>query len=90
MNRKSLSAEDRRAVDLILDHASIHRAVPSLVTAGAAQLHVTAATRLLSMLDALPAVEPAFDLLARTMGRIDADRPPHIAEPAVTTAATLH
>jgi hypothetical protein len=91
MNRKSLTAEDRRAIDLILDHGAAHRNGSTRVAAVAAQPRVAAATRLLAVLNTLPAAEPPADLVARTMGRIAAATQSLAAQQTtVSASATLH
>ena len=73
MNRKGrkLSAEDCRAVDLLLDLGADNAHAVTRMATAACQRRVTAATHLLAKLDGLPAAEPAGDLVARTMARID-------------------
>jgi hypothetical protein len=67
---KRLGESDRRAVDLLLDRAAadgnyVTHAQPT--TEG-----LEGVQRVLSLLDRMPAEEPAADLMARTMARIDA------------------
>jgi hypothetical protein len=74
MHRKTrgLCAEDRRALDLILDHGAAHRAPVTHAVAAVSQRRIAAATRLLSVLDALPSAEVPADLAARTLRRVEA------------------
>ena len=68
--KQSLSVEDRTAVDLVLDHASATSVVTRL-SGHAPPDRVGAVTRLLGLLNELPAIDPPTDLVARTMERID-------------------
>jgi len=92
MHRKtrSLCAEDRRALDLILDHGAAHRPLLAHSTAAVPQRRIAAAARLLSVLDALPSAEPPAGLMARTLRRVEAARRHVPADPAVSRAAVLH
>jgi hypothetical protein len=76
----SLRDEDRRAVDLLLDHAqAAHQGdanMPmtfgtSMTEAGVPNDRLIAAEKVLKMLDAMPSTEPAADLLARTLARVE-------------------
>jgi hypothetical protein len=69
MSRK-FSDEDRRAIDLFLDHSTGNHGVTRMA-ASVSQRRLTAAQRLLKLLDAMPVMEPSTDLVARTMDRID-------------------
>jgi len=75
----SLRDDDRRAVDLLLDHAQAAQqdmqtmafGGTSMTEAGVSNEHLVAAEKVLKMLDAMPAAEPAADLLARTLARVE-------------------
>jgi CMP-2-keto-3-deoxyoctulosonic acid synthetase len=69
MTRK-LSEEDRRAVDLLLDHGASHSGVTRVAHA-VAQKRLTAAERVLKLLGQMPADEPSIDLVAATMEQVD-------------------
>jgi hypothetical protein len=78
MNRDipKLHDEDRRAVDLLLDHASqdLHghgQVKPAPLTASVPPPRLTAARRTLALLDAMPELEPPADLVARTLARVE-------------------
>jgi hypothetical protein len=68
---KKLSDDDRRAVDLLLDRSGNGQA--SYATPAGAALHqrLQNAEKLLQVLAAMPAIDPAPDLVARTMRRIE-------------------
>ena len=91
---KRLGESDRRAVDLLLDRTTgaegngnggyVAHAQP------ATEPGIQAVQRVLSLLDVMPADEPAADLIARTMARIDsragvAAQPIHPATAAMMT-----
>ena len=92
MHRKTrtLGAEDRRAVDLLLDHGARGRAAVTHVPVGVPHRRMAAAARLLSVLEVLPSVEPPADLLARTMDRITAGSAHPSADAGVSASAMLH
>lgn len=69
--RRTLSPDDRRAVDVVLDHAGMSSVTK--ITTGVPPQRIAAVTRLLHLLSAMPEVEPPRDLVARTMERIDGD-----------------
>jgi len=69
MTRK-LKEADRAAVDLLLDKSAVasRQAVPA---GNLAHERFEAASRVLSALSAMPAMDPPSNLIARTMRRID-------------------
>jgi len=86
MSRK-LSDEDRRAVDLLLDHG-ISQSGITRVAGAVPQKRLAAAERVLKLIGQMPAEEPSIDLVAATMERLDratagrvgrATRRPHAA-----------
>jgi len=86
MNRK-LSDEDRRAVDLLLDHGVTSGGITRVASA-VPQRRLAAAERVLKLIGQMPADEPSIDLVATTMDRVDratagrvgrATRRPHAA-----------
>ena len=93
---KRLGESDRRAVDLLLDRTTdagngngnggyVAHAQP------ATEPGIQAVQRVLSLLDVMPADEPAADLIARTMARIDtrvgvAAQPMHPATAAMMSS----
>jgi hypothetical protein len=89
--KTTLSLEDRKAVDIVLDHAA-HAGSSSVtrLTTDVPPARITAVTRLLHVLSHMPAIDPPRDLVARTMARIDRDiasrsaAHSHIAVPATT------
>ena len=89
--RLSLSPEDQKAVDVVLDHAAHAGSSPmTRLTTAVSPRRVAVVSKLLHLLDQMPAVDPPINLLARTMARIDqeqADRAAldlHIAMPSVS------
>jgi len=84
MNKK-LREADARAVDLILDQAVAARgkavgnagmfsaATMTASHVGVSNGHVAVVEKVLHLLDAMPATEPASDLLQRTLDRIAAN-----------------
>jgi hypothetical protein len=82
-----LRDEDRLAVDLLLDRA----AASSAGNAGFTQVHggaseqVVKVQSLLRVLDLMPAEEPAADLLARTLRRVEVESAAH--DPSVLRPA---
>ncbi len=90
MNRKSLTVDDRRAVDLILDRAAAHRSASETpADASVAQPNLSAVKRLLSMLDTLPAIDPPEGLAARTLVRVSEMGNVRIVQPALAALPTL-
>ncbi|HSV15515.1 MAG TPA: hypothetical protein VLI90_14740 [Tepidisphaeraceae bacterium] len=90
MNRK-FSEEDRRAVDLLLDHGAATSGVTRVAHA-VSQKRLAAAERVLKLLGQMPAGEPSIDLVAATMQRVDrasaghvgrATRRTHLPQPPV-------
>jgi hypothetical protein len=92
----TLRDEDALAVDLLLDRSSTasHRDgngnggsmvfVPAAAGASAERIH--AAEKVLGLLRLMPADEPAGDLLARTISRLDRYKPAEVGpviEPAI-------
>ena len=87
MNRRkalTLSAEDRRAVDLLLDLGTTNAQAVTRTATAACQRRVAATNRVLAMLDQLPTVDPPATLVARTMARIDGALPLLERQAAVT------
>jgi hypothetical protein len=76
MTRK-LTDQDRQAVDLVLDRfTTMAREDGVIAVDGApAEPHVQSVEQILNVLAAMPAPEPAPDLVARTLARIDAMSP---------------
>jgi hypothetical protein len=74
---KRLSAEDRHAVDLLLERPEATQAhsLVDMVFAhpvrGPFEARLDAAEKVLGVLDNLPAPEPSQDLISRTMQRIE-------------------
>ena len=73
---KRLSEEDRNAVDLLLDRTLVGADGNggSFVShaSAAPQARIEAASRVLKVLEAMPAPEPSADLIERTMQRVAA------------------
>jgi hypothetical protein len=74
---KKLSHEDSRAIDMLLDRngtGGMVMAGSSNVKSGKMNMknRIKAADRMLRVLGQMPAVEPAADLVQRTLARIDA------------------
>ena len=69
---KRLGERDRRAVDLLLDLTMGAAGDGNYVTHAQPTEGLEGVQRVLSLLDRMPAEEPAADLMARTLARIDA------------------
>lgn len=77
----TLRNEDARAVDLILDRAAAAHGEGTMLFAGEAAVsneQIAAVEKVLQLLEAMPAAEPAADLLRRTMERIASAMPAHL------------
>jgi hypothetical protein len=85
MQRK-LNEEDRRAVDLLLDHGASQSGVTRVAHA-VPQKRLTAAERVLKLIGQMPAEEPAIDLVAATMDRIDRATAGHVGRATRRTHA---
>jgi hypothetical protein len=70
MSRK-LTEEDRRAVDLLLDHGGANHGGVTRVARAVSQGRLKAAERVLKLVGQMPAEDPPANLVARTMARID-------------------
>ena len=72
MSRPSLSVEDRRALDLLLDRSSAvaGSGAAGYSDPGVSQERLAGVERVLRTLDMMPATEPPADLLDRTLRRI--------------------
>lgn len=73
-------------VDLLLDVGAGRGGVVKL-SPGVSQSRLSAATKLLALLDRMPALEPSVDLVARTMWAVDADKTRTLAQASATTLA---
>ncbi|HEX8523495.1 MAG TPA: hypothetical protein VF669_14675 [Tepidisphaeraceae bacterium] len=69
MTRK-LNAEDRQAVDLVMDRATAAQG-DGVVAMATAQPRVQSVEKILNVLANMPAIEPPADLMARTLRRIE-------------------
>jgi hypothetical protein len=85
---RKLQDPDRQAIDLILDRfTTTGRDDAPIAVAGApAEPHVQSVQKILDLLEAMPAAEPAPDLAARTLQLIDrapvpASQPPAYLNP---------
>lgn len=91
-----LSDADARAVDLLLDRAAAARgngagqqevlfaAGPTAAQNGGSNDRIHAVEKLLNLLHAMPASDPAQDLMQRTMERIDATTEAPLRGPSPT------
>jgi hypothetical protein len=77
---RTLSVEDRKAVDVFLDHAVLDQAasvgkppLTRLVTP-VQQRRLTAAKKLLALLSLMPEIDPPADLVSRTLRKIDQNK----------------
>jgi hypothetical protein len=72
--KQPLSADDRKAVDVLLDQAA-NTADSGVVPHAPAVAHssIAAASKVLQLLSQLPTIDPPKNLVARTMQRIDQD-----------------
>jgi hypothetical protein len=90
--KATLSIDDRKAVDIILDHAA--KAGSSNMTRFNAEVspaRIAAVTKLLDVLGAMPSEDPPKDLVARTMARIDHDATRRrIQHPQITAPLSSH
>jgi hypothetical protein len=73
---KRLSAEDRHAIDLLLERPdgsgkSLVEMVFAHPAKGKFEARLDAADKVLSLLDNMPAADPPEDLVSRTMQRIE-------------------
>jgi len=97
---KRLSAEDRHAVDLLLERpdGSGKKSLVEMVFArpvkGQFEARLDAAEKVLNLLDNMPVSEPPMDLVSRTMQRIEHEaleqRAPHAPRQTPTRNATRH
>jgi hypothetical protein len=70
--KRTLSADDQKAVDVLLDHGANARDPRLTRHVGAVSpRRLTAASKLLELLGNMPAIDPPGNLVARTMERID-------------------
>jgi hypothetical protein len=86
----TLRSSDARAVDLILDRAATAQRGAATLFAGDAGVsgeQVAAVERVLDLLGAMPAAEPAPDLVRRTLERIGSDTGAQHLPEAVLTGA---
>jgi hypothetical protein len=80
--RPMLPAEDRRAVDLLLDPAATIQSGVMEIIAPIDRERVEAIQRTLRLLDHIPTADPPSDLIARTLELIDSNPiPPPSAMP---------
>ena len=70
MSRK-LSDDDRRAVDLLLDHGTTNGNGMTRVAAHVSQKRLAAAEKMLKLIGQMPAEEPPANLVEKTLRRID-------------------
>jgi hypothetical protein len=70
---RKLSDEDRRAIDLLLDHGLGRKDRVATLAPAASQQRLFAAEKLLKIIGELPAEEPPVGIVERTMALIDAD-----------------
>ncbi len=91
----SLSPDDRRAIDLLLDRSSAVAGSggSGFATEGVNPERLASAERVLQTLNLMPAGDPPADLLRRTLGRVDGsvrpERPatvPALADPCAGQA----
>jgi len=68
--KKTLSLDDRKAVDIILDHPPGDSVLKRLTT-GVPSNRIAAVTRLLHLLNEMPEIDPPQNLVAKTMDHID-------------------
>jgi hypothetical protein len=67
-----LSVDDKKAIDVVLDHAALGgKTGLTRMATPVQQRHLSAATKLLSLLSELPETEPPANLVAKTMAKID-------------------
>ncbi|MDP9172898.1 MAG: hypothetical protein M3O30_03420 [Planctomycetota bacterium] len=69
---KKLGDDDRRAIDLLLDREPGDSMTKEFVMPGeVTPKRLASIERILSLLQAMPSVEPPADLISKTMHRID-------------------
>jgi hypothetical protein len=92
MNRKArtLSVEDCRAVDLLLDLGTANAQAVTRMAASASQRRLATVTQLLAKLDHLPAIELPAGLVARTMARVEVPSRRVVDHAAATSGVHLH
>ena len=91
--KRTLSTDDQKAIDLILDSAAGTRHRMTRVATAAVPSRITAATKILSLLNELPAIDPPKNLVAKTMEFIDeatGQQVSHRSRAAVNVGAHLH
>jgi hypothetical protein len=67
---RSLSDDDRRAIDLLLSQGNDAQSLSAASAAGVSLKSLEAAGKILSHLQHLPAHDPPPDLAVRTLGRL--------------------
>lgn len=72
---KHLGNEDRQSIDLLLDGAARSQTGGVSLQGVASNSRVSAAQRVLALLDVMPSEEPPADLVERTMRLIDRSSP---------------
>ena len=90
---RTLSIDDQKAVDVFLDQtASANKAGITRIATPVQQRRLTTASKLLSLLSELPAIDPPADLVARTMERIDRHTVQNMQNhlPATLSNSTVH
>ena len=69
---RTLSVDDQKAVDVCLDHAAAaDKSKMTRMATPVQQKRLSAATKILSLLSELPAIDPPADLVVRTMQHIE-------------------
>jgi hypothetical protein len=72
---KHLGNEDRQTIDLLLDGAARSQTGGISLQGVTSNDRISAAQRLLSLIDAMPSAEPPADLVERTLRLIDRSSP---------------
>jgi hypothetical protein len=89
--KESLSAEDRKAIDLLLDQGASTADLAVVPHAPVvAPNRIAAASKVLQLLSHLPEVDPPADLVPRTMRRIDEHIAANAARRPARPRATTH
>jgi hypothetical protein len=86
---RSLSTEDKKALDVLLDHG--HSARDARLTRHSPVVpprRITAVSKVLNLLSELPTIDPPADLVSRTMQRIDRNAAVPVAKTAATDVST--
>jgi hypothetical protein len=90
LSGRNLSADDRKALDVLLDHGPNARdAELTRHTPAVPPRRLSAVSKVLDLLAELPEIDPPKDLVARTMELIDRDIAAQVGKRAAASAASI-